>query len=243
MSTVAEIIELANSRSMKNKPGVIATDSEMLEVVVKVQRKLFAVSARINPSFFGVSEGVSFLLGWARPTAAELIHRIEAAADTVDGSGAAIATGTEIAVVPFDDRAAERYKPAVYRFGQVFQSVGETIDPASGDLTFFYSKRPSDPASVGANLDTMWPEQYDELLAVEAAMYLAVKDSVSQRGDEFAALRAERDELLRAYVMFLEHETANESRRWGQLRRFNSAQLVPLSRYFAGGTEVFGAQA
>ena len=239
-STVQDIIELANSKSMKNKPGVIATASETLEVVVKVQRKLFSFAARVNPAYFGHSDDVALAGGgWPRPATAESVFRLEASGDTMTAVPAAITTGTEIGVVPFEDKRANRLAPSVYSFGQTYKSAGGTLDPASGSITFYYSKVPDDPASVSATLDAMWPTRYDELLAIETALYLAVKDSAGVRGDEISALAAERDEWLKLFVAHLEHETANLQRRWGHFRRFNTDSMIPMSSFFTGGSSLF----
>lgn len=222
-TTPQQILTDAYAKSKKNQPGRIATESvELLGVVNRVIRTFFQIGVRVNPTFFGDSVAVSFSSGWARPTAAEMIFRIE------DG-------GDEVVVVPFDQPTAESGIPAVYRMGQVYLSAGNASDPTSGDLTFFYAKRPTDAGSLSTNIDSMWPEAYKELAVLEVATYLAVKD---EREAETAHLVSERDIWLRMFLAFLEHETVNERRSYGMAVPFNTGSLVPIASLLAGGSGV-----
>lgn len=230
-ATPRQMIQAAYAKSTKNKPGTIATEStELLQLVIRAVRALYAVAARVNPKFYGVSVDVTLAAGtWTRPEGAETIYRLERVAGTTGGTGSA---GSEVVVVPFDDRTAESGIPAVYEFGQKFLSAGNAPDPTGGDLKFYYSKRPSDPANLDATLDALWQEAYNELLILEVAIYLAIKDG---RADEVVALRGDRDAWANLYIAFLQHATANERRRFGHIHRINTAQLVP---FFAGGANL-----
>lgn len=220
-----DLLTDAYAKSKKNQPGKIATEStELLGVVNRVVRTFFQIGVRVNPYFFGDTEDVAYVSpGWARPSAAETIYRIETAAEV------------EVVVVPFEDRSAESGLPAVYRLGQVFRSAGNTNDPTSGTLTFFYSKRPTDVAALTSDIDSMFPDAYRELAVLEIAAYLALKDG---RAEEVARLVAERDRWLRMFLAFLEHETVNERRRFGHLQPFNTGSLMPIESLLTGGTEV-----
>lgn len=223
--TPNEIIVAALARSSKNRPGDIATNAtELLQTVIRATRGLYAFAARINPLFFATTSTVTYSApGWARPELAESLFRIENP-DNI-----------EVVVVPYDDRVAEVGKPALYRMGQVFRSAGNALDPVSGNLTFFYSKRPTSPANVSVALDSSWVESYNDLLILEVAIYVALKDG---RLDEVAALKTERDDWARLFIAFLEHETANERRRFGLLRYTNTASIMPIGSLLAGGSTV-----
>lgn len=220
-TTVSDIIAAALAKSTKNRANIIATSAtEMLEVVKRAMRGLYSVASEVNPTFFAKSAVVSFAApGWARPSDAELVFRIEK-------------DGTEVAVVPYDDTAAETGKPAVYALGQVYRPAGNALDPVAGDLVFFYSKIPASPANVDATIDSMWVEQFNELLILEVAMYLALKDG---RMDEVAELKPMRDQWALLFIKFLEHETANLRRRFGQARQFNTQAISALISTLAGG--------
>jgi hypothetical protein len=227
-TTPQELIEAAYAKSTKNAPGAIATEStELLELVIRTIRKFYVIAARVNPLYFADTSQVAAPgtgNPWARPEGAESIFRIENA-------------GTEVVVVPHDDRAAESGKPSVYRMGKNYYEAGNASDPdpASDALDFWFSKRPADPANLTATIEASWEEQFNELLVTEIAIYLANKD---ERPGEIPMLVKDRDEWLRMFILFLEHETANERRRFGHLRRFNTQSLVPISDILAGGSTV-----
>lgn len=228
-TTPQDIIDAAYGRSLQNQPGQIATEStELLNLVNRSLRGIYAFAARINPTFFAEKATVAHDgTGWPRPEAAESIFRLEMAAD-----------GSEIAVVPYDDKQAEEGMPSVYRFGQTFFTVGGADDPAgTDDIDFFYAKRPQDPGGLNQTLDPHWAEQFNELLVLEVAIYLAIKDD---RGGEMTALVNERNRWARRLAMFLEHETANERRRHSHLRRINTNSLFPIGSSLAGEPPGFG---
>ena len=233
-TTPRNIIDAAYAKSMKNKPGTIATEStELLQLVIRSLRGLYSVAARVNPTFFAEDNDITLATGaWARPETAESIYRIERVSGTTGGTGNA---GDEVAVVPFDDKKAEEGMNAVYEFGQEFKTAGNALDPTGGDLKFYYAKRPTDPASLTATLDALWQESYNELLILETAIYLAMKDT---RGDEIGNLKGERDVWAGLFIAFLEHCTANERRRFGHLHTIVTKRLIPLNALFAGGANL-----
>lgn len=222
VTTAQDIVDAAMGRSLKNIPNQIATGAtELLKTVNRAMDGLYAFAARVNPLFFADSLSVAYSApGWARPPQAESVFRIE------DPSF------VEVVVVPYDQRDAEPGKPALYRLGQVFRSAGNTNDPTSGNLTFFYSKRPTAPAALANTLDSLWAETFNELLSLEVAIYLALKDG---RAEEIQGLMADRDRWVTLFVAFLEHETANERRAYGHAQRFTGPSLIPLTALLAGG--------
>ncbi|MDZ7418794.1 MAG: hypothetical protein ONB52_21935 [candidate division KSB1 bacterium] len=233
-TTVRDILEAAYAKSVKNRPGTLATETgELLQTVIRAHRGLYAVAARVNPLFFGKIANVTFATsGWPRPTDAEAVFRLEWIAGTNGTTGGTWADGTEIVVIPFDDRNAEPLLPSVYRFGQMFYGAGRSGDPTGGPIRFFYSKRPTDPANLDSQLDASWPEQFNELLVLEVAMYLAHKDG---RMEELPKLERDRDRWLELYIGFLQHETVNERRRFAHVWRINTTSLLPLLPFVAPG--------
>jgi hypothetical protein len=234
-TTPQSLINAAYAKSLKNKANTIASESgELLQLVIRTIRSLYAAGARINPYFFSESANVAFSApGWARPEGAQLIYRIEAASSSPPTS---ITAGTEIAVVPFEAKATEPGKPALFRFGQIYRPVSASatvapISPQNGTLTFYYSRRPTDPASLAATVDPLWIEDFNEIPILRIARYLALKDG---RGDEVAGIDVELKEWAQQYVAFLEHETANEIRSYGHIGRFNAPSLVPVMSLITG---------
>jgi hypothetical protein len=201
---VRTIFDAAYGKNAKNVPDYIATEAtELLSALQRELQKLFSLGAEVNPAFFGESAVVAFSApGWARPDDAESIFRIE------NGSAA------EVVEVPLDDRAAEIGKPAVYAWGQVFRGAGNALDPAAGNLTFYYSKVPRTLTALTGDpdgtLDPLWPEQYNELLILAVAIYLAEKED---RDAEVARLSAQYAAWLELFKAFLSHETTTLRRR------------------------------
>lgn len=218
-TTPQDIITAARLRSIKPTSATDAT--ELKEVVVRALRGIYSVAARVNPFFFGDTETVVFGSGgWARPANSESIVRVE-----LETEG-----GAEVAVTELDDKLAEAGMPSVYRFAQKYRTVGRANDPeAADDLVFWFAKIPDTPANIAAPLDQTWVEHFNELLILETAIYLALKD---RRFDEVGELKPARNDWARLFIQFLEHETVTISRRFGQFNRYTVADLLPM---LAGG--------
>ena len=207
----------------------IATeDTELFNLVVRSLRGIYSVAARINPFFFGTTKteaapGASS--PWPMPEGAQAIAEIQ------DGSG------NEIVPVHFKDRDMEPAKASVYFFGQAFYSPEGTNDPdpATDSITYWYSKRPADPASKTAALDSMWLEDYNQLLIHEVAIYLAAKSELEAVA---RAMMGERDHWLRMFVSDLEGLVPYEKSR-AESTPF-MPRVVPIGSLVAGGTEVLG---
>ncbi|MGH3428479.1 MAG: hypothetical protein ACRDQZ_13080 [Mycobacteriales bacterium] len=213
MSTPRDLVVAAYGLSAQNKPDQIATAaSELLDVYTRAMRGLWAFTARVNPEFFGESAAVGYVApGWARPTKAELVWRIENP------------TGKEVVVVPRGDLAADLARPSVWTMGQIYRSAGNALDPVNGNLTFFYSLVYQKPVSLDDPITALWPAQFDDLLVREIGLYLALKDG---RSDELGPVGEERDRWAQLYSTFLEHETATRVFRYGSIRVFNVPALI-----------------
>lgn len=229
-TTPRAILEAAHGRSMRNNPNSIATmNTELLRLVNRSLQGLYSFAARINPLFFAESYPVPYVApGWARPQTAESVFRLE------------LLDGTEVDVLPLEDRNANAGldRPSVYRIGQIYRPTGNSGDPANQTLQFYYSRQPIDAATLDTTLDSLWVERYNSLLIEEVAIYLALKDARSNRGEEIAQLKQERDRWALLFAAFMEHETINERRRFGAMRRFNVESAVPINSILAGGSNL-----
>jgi hypothetical protein len=220
MTLIAEdIVVAAMASSTKNQPNRIATNAtELLDVVRRAVQGIFALTARVNPEYYGEREDVAFNVDhWPAPADAELIWLIEDPALQ------------EVIVVPSTDRRADEARPAVFRLGRKFYTAGNTLDPVGGLLRFYFSSRPATLAAIGDPIDARFPDQFKSLLVCETAIYLSLKDG---RHDEVPGLRESRNEWLKLYVAHVEHEVVNEVRRFGHTRSFHLPSLMPL---LAGG--------
>lgn len=226
MRSVQEIIRSAYARSKASQEDVSASsDGELRPQLSDILKTFFAIGARVNPEFFSTSEVIAYdaaVGGWPRPTAAEAVWWI--------ANGA----GTRVVVVPHDDRDAEPGSPSVYRMGQVYLPTGGALGPAAAvPLTFDYAKVPDAVPELLSEIDQLWPAGHESLLALELAVYLAIKD---RRNEDVPGLVQERDRQLQRFIAFLEHETIGERRRKGSVRKFNVQSRVPMGSMLAGGS-------
>jgi hypothetical protein len=217
-----QIIEAAYSRSTFNDPGKIATDKELIGVIDRYMRALYAQVARVNPDYFGDSAAVAGSSGtWARPAAAEVITRVETAGNS------------EVNITPFKDRQAE-VAPRIYRYGPSYRTVGLTGDPGASDtLTFFFSKKhPNlDPTlaadNVANQLDATFPSQFFDLPVIRVGRYLAVKDG---RGGEVQMMDSEEASLMQILQLHLENQDAGMVSRFRQKPRLVAPTPEPFGR-------------
>jgi hypothetical protein len=226
--SVQDLVIAAYGYSSKNIPAVLTTtgfQSELTHLVARLQRALYSYAATVNPTFFAGFQDVDFtsdpdgeVAGWARPSGANTVFRIEQR----DSAG----NRDEVVLVPYDDRTAEQGLPAVYRIGQTYFSAENPLDPTGGELRFFFSRVPTDPANFTASLDTQWQDTFDTLLVVQIALYLAQKDG---RADEIAALQGDEQAWMKLFTDFLMHPDAQERRRMAAVRRTVSPVLTPVT--------------
>ncbi|HYF53856.1 MAG TPA: hypothetical protein VEA41_06325 [Salinarimonas sp.] len=218
---VQDIIDQAYGLSSKNRPGAIANEgTELVRVVYRALRKAFSEGKKHNRNFYGKKADVAFdagVGGWARPDEAEMIVRIQTPALA------------EVVVVPINQRDVEAGgRKAVYEWGQVFFPGGNAGDPTNEVLTFFYSGQPraltnvsGDPAGT---LDPLWPEQFNDILILEVARYLARKDG---RANELAVMDSELDEWYGLYRDFLQCSTGNLVKGYDHAGNVHTSQVVP----------------
>lgn len=233
ITTAQDIIEAAYAKSAKNRPGTIANESvELVGLVNRAMQGLYSFAARINPTFFAEEQLLDpTASGWPRPGAAEMVYRIEKT------------DGAEVKVVPFNDRRIAHPKPAVYAFAQHYRSAGNANDPTSEQLRFFYGRAPNPVANIPDPLDGQWQERFNELLVLEVAIYLGIKDAQAGREAEVAHHKEERDRWAILFASFLEHETVGAMSARGHVQKFNTQSLVPIGSLLAGGSTVNFARA
>lgn len=217
-TTARQIVTSGYAKSTKNKAGEIATEAtEILRLMNRLLRKYFAFMARSNWTLVGKAatvayDGTAGILGWPRPSDAEAVVAI------FDGS-------QEIGVVPLEDRLADHANPCVYRYGGVYRSAANANDPTNQSLLFVYARRPTVLATIDDNLDTLWPETFNEVLELEVASYLARKNG---RGDEVALFANEISDWMALFTQYCEHETLNERRRHNLTNRFVTTTQRPV---------------
>lgn len=220
---VQTILEQAVASSFRNRADTIATmATELVRKVDYRQKELFAVAAEVNPLFFGTQVPQAGVAGsWSRPADAEIVFRIEYGPNPAQ----------EIAVVPYDDRAAEP-DWSVYQLANSYirTSVNHIAD--TDTLNFWYARRPMTLTGLGSFLDGVWPESYNDLLILPIAAYLARKDGRLEEAQGYIDDTATLEGL---FVRFLKRQQA------GEIRRFNwpriAAPTTPVAGSGAGRPE------
>lgn len=222
-TTPAQIIEGAYRRSKLAGDGLLIEETtEGLATVNASVRSMFMIAARINPEYFGATAAVPFSAGgWPRPDTAESVFYMEH-------------EGERVVVVPLVDRQAARAEKAVYRLARKYMPAGNDGDPEGGVLNVWHARLPVASDAVTTPIDEDWPEPHNDLLELETAIYLAVKDG---RAEEVGGLVDQRDRALRLFLAHLEHETTNEVRRFSR-RYAPDVSVVPMESLLAGGTNV-----
>lgn len=229
-ATVQQIIDAGFGMSRFSRPELAAVQSPALvKVVNRTHQTLFQFAARVNPLAFATVVDVMLIDGaWARPLNAEAVLRIDG-----DGTNTTPNITSEIVVVPYDDRAAFAGQPAVYRIGANFYSAGNAGDPTGGVIKFLLARRPGTLTDLASTTDPALPDAYLPILEFEVAAFNARADG--GRDGELEQMIAERNRHISSFEAWLEHETQNESRRFGEVRRFNTERRAPLDALVKAG--------
>lgn len=211
---VYDIIDAAYATSRASRPGDEASPMELVRVVERNLRGLFADAVAVNRFYYAERITVSHdaaLGGWPFP-AGEAVVGIEGAAGPV-------------VEVPFDQRTIEPGKPSLYLVGRVFYSVGRAIDPAEEDLNFFVSRMPDPLPDENAVLDALWPEHYNPVLIWDLSRYLAKKSG--DRPQDVVAFTEEYDREYARYIQHISRPTTTLVRDYGHGGRVATSKTVP----------------
>lgn len=208
-TTAKDLITAAYAHRTANDPDKLATKGELVSVLSRKLRAIYARAHEANPYFFSKTAEVVGVGGtWDRPEDAARVLWIYSGADPVAG---------RVRIVPFRDIEAE-LPPRLYQLGLTFHPTGHDADPSGTDpLTFVYAfTHPDlDPVQLwdteANTLDESWPEHYNDILVLRIAKYLAAKDG--RAPTELAALEAEHTELLALFDLELARHL-RETTRW-----------------------------
>jgi hypothetical protein len=219
-TTVQDVLNQAYAKSLKNQPGLIANEPvELLGQVNRIMRSIYSMAASINPTFFGKTAQMSEASGtWVEPDDSESVYYL-----TQDSDDA------EVIVVPIDEQDAEPGELAVYSLGRVFQA--SSSNPPAATLNVWYSKKADVETALADQLDQSWDEAYNELLVLEVAIFLAIKDG---RQEEVPGLIQQRNLELRRFQLRLEHHLANIRSRWGPARAISTHQTFTPTELLLG---------
>lgn len=181
-TTAQQIITAALGRDAAIDTTILTVQqAEVIASVGRILRKEMSLAMPSNPAYFGIIKNVAAtalggIAGWARPSDAYAIYRVEAAADTKDEAAAVIANGTEIKIAPFDDRGLFAGEPSLYEFGQFFVRAGNAGDPSTGSINFFYAAKVITPVAVTDILDARFPDDMADLIVAGLNAWFCKRD-------------------------------------------------------------------
>lgn len=186
-TTCKLIIESAWARRTANDPDKLATGKELVRVIDRKLKQVYAKVGKVSRRFFATTSNVTpDGTKWVRPSDAIAVLWVESGGAAGTGADRKITpNGTRVYITPFSNRDAE-VSPRIYPLGRNYLTEGGASNPsasANGDvLTFTYAKRhpdlaPDSATDASANtLDSTWPEHYNDILIAHVARYLAIKD-------------------------------------------------------------------
>ncbi len=202
MSTVNDLVTAALSRAADFGAGYPGSRSVLYRRLSNRLHQLYAVAARWNPEYFGVSAvgtldsgGVSFsTMGASGGTyAPELVSRVEIA----DKGTSSYTNGDEVNVVQLNDTDAA-LPPRVTLRNQILEQVGTDLTDVTS-LRMYYSRRPFRLAADDGDTTVDFPEQFEELLVIDLTKWITRKSTnppLDQRTAALVSLDAEEQETL-----------------------------------------------
>lgn len=207
-SSVQQLIEAGYVRSTANDPGKLSSDQELIAYLNRCYQTLYAIMAVsikdaantfVTLTFAGSPATASI------PTEAIDLERLETLA------------GENAYLIPVDEKdRGWHIPPSVYRKGNLLVSRGLTGDPVGGtQLRLHYKDNPAQLTALNDTLDARFPFRYENILVLDLALYLSIKDE-GRSPQEFQALKTEYTEAMAAFSALTGHsnttkESAKES--------------------------------
>lgn len=214
MLTAADYIARAVARSYRNRGEVLAVDApELLDALTLLFTQRYAQAAGYNPAVFLVQAVMAWDTdGWQIPANCDTVVLLQTP------------TAQAVNVVAIDNLAAEPSEPAVYRIGRRYRPAGNANDPTAVALSIWYTQQPVAFTATGDSPDAAWPQQFDTMIVVDLAVWLAIKDA---RGDDIAALEPEQARWNAQYVEWLQRESLGLVRQWP---RFATPPAITMAK-------------
>lgn len=187
--TVQNVIDGGYSKSAASRPGTIAAPAELISRIRFCLLETFQVIARENPYMIAISAAVPFADGgWQRPANCIRAIGLRILADTIIAP--AVATGTKLTIVPYEDQGFGAGDPCLTELGQMFIPTGQAIDPSGGPLTLVFARTPTLPTTTASVIDSFFPEAFIDLLNYDIAVFLADKDKRTEDSATFTAMKS-----------------------------------------------------
>jgi hypothetical protein len=199
MTTVQQVIEAGYLRSSRNAPGKTAVDAELIGFINRIYATYYLLMAKASPDRF--RSELSVVLVGAPPSAA-----IPA---TVRDIIAAELAGAEVSIIPREEIARSWHlAPCLVWIGSVVRSRALTGDPVAGDtITLLVLLGATALAALADVLDPRFTDEYLELLILEVAVYLGIKDA-NRDADEHKTLVVERSAAQTTFLRLNGYSTS-----------------------------------
>lgn len=227
--TFQDVFESTISWSLKEAPeGVTVSDAEAVMIINNGCDGLFLFGSRFNPEYFGQVTPVVGVAGvWDHPVNALLLfHRTDS-------------NGDPVRVVSAMQSSAAHPEPAVRLLGRSYVANGLANDPAGNDTLNLWSVRaPAVGADLADTVDELIIDNFRDLLALETAMHLAIKDN---RTEEVDRIRPLRDKWALRWGAYVEAYSVGQTRLWDY--GFASPNLIGINSILAGGSQIETAAA
>lgn len=184
MTTAQSIIESSYARSTANDAGKLASDGELLLLLNRKYQSLYAIMA--------VNGGDNALVKAALTFAAGPPITVTIPTDSIDLVRFEKADETRAYIIPANEKDRSwHFAPAVFRVGNTLVSRGLTGDPAAADIyNLYHLDAPTALTALSTTLDARFPVRYEDILVLDLAIYLSVKDE-GRNPQEFTALKTE----------------------------------------------------
>lgn len=214
MLTATDYITRAIARSYRNRGEVLAADApELLDALTLLFAERYAQASGYNTAVFLAQAALAWDTdGWQIPADCDTIVLLQTP------------TGVTVNVVAIDNLAAEPSEPAIYRLGRRYRPAGNPNDPTGVNLVLWYTQQPAAFTLVTDTPGEAWPQQFDTMIVVDLAVWLAIKDA---RSDDVAALEPEQSRWNGQYIEWLQRESLGLIRQWP---RFATPPAITLAK-------------
>lgn len=185
---VLSVINAAYGKSAAARPDAQMSNATLIAQIGLALYQWFELMGRENPYILGAQQSVAYNgAGWPYPSNCLKWIQVQATAGTI--ATPAIAAGTPLNVVPWDDQGFANGLPSLTELGQQFVATGQTVDPSGGTLNVVYSRTPVQPAQTTDTIDALFPDHLQDYLNFDLAAFMAVTDQRKEDEQTFLAMK------------------------------------------------------
>jgi hypothetical protein len=205
MTTAQSLIESAYSRSTSNDAGKLAGDGELLLHLNRKYQSLYAIMAAFGGDNSLASTVLNFL---GAPQAVAALP-----ADVIDIIRLEQSNGAKAYLIPANEKDRSWHlAPSMYRQGNSIISRGLAGDPVNGtSIILYHLDAPAALSALASSVDTRFPVRYEEILVLDLAIYLSVKDE-GRSEKEYKQLKDEYADAMAAFNLLVRGSNSAKER-------------------------------